>query len=84
MHKKWVYQLKEENNDTKRYKARIVMTGFQQREGINFYEIFSLIVNLITIRFIQSIMAAEDLHLEYLDIKTAFLHDDLEVDIYMM
>jgi len=41
-------------------------------------------MKLIIIRFIQSIMAAEDLHLEYLDIKTAFLHDDLEEDIYMM
>jgi len=40
-------------------------------------------VKLTTIRFILSIVAAEDLHLEQLNIKTVFLHDDLE-DIYMM
>jgi len=29
-------------------------------------------------------VAAEDLHLEYLNVKTVFLHDDLKEDIYMI
>ena len=40
-------------------------------------------MNLATIRSVLSIVAAEDLHVEQLDVKTAFLYDDLE-DIYMM
>jgi len=56
---------------------------FQQREGIDFNEIFSLVVKLTTIRSVLSIVAAEDLHLKQLDVKTAFLHGDLE-DIYML
>ena len=58
--------------------------GFQQWEGIDFIKIFSLVVKLTIIRFVCSIVAVGDLYLEQLDIKTAFLHGDLEEDIYMM
>jgi len=37
---KWVYRLKEDHDGTKRYKARIVVKRFQQREGIDFNQIF--------------------------------------------
>lgn len=38
---------------------------------------------MTTIRLVLSIVAAEKLHLEQLDVKTAFLHGDLNEDIYM-
>jgi len=57
--------------------------GFQQRQGIDFIEIFSHVVKMTTIRVILSIVAAENLHLEQLDVKTAFLHGDLEEAIFM-
>ena len=44
---------------------------------------FSLVMKLTTIRSVMSIVAAEDLYLEQLDVKTVFFHNDLE-DIYMM
>ena len=59
------------------------MKEFKQREGIDFNEIFSPIVKFTTIRSVFSIVTAEDLHLEQLDVKTAFLRGDLE-DIYML
>ncbi|KAM0059035.1 putative RNA-directed DNA polymerase [Helianthus debilis subsp. tardiflorus] len=40
-------------------------------------------VKMTTIRLVLSIVAAEGLHLEQLDVKTTFLHGDLEEDIYM-
>uniref|UniRef100_A0A2N9EJ65 protein-serine/threonine phosphatase n=1 Tax=Fagus sylvatica TaxID=28930 RepID=A0A2N9EJ65_FAGSY len=39
--------------------------------------------SLTTIRLVLGIVATENLHLEQLDVKTAFLHGDLEEDIYM-
>jgi len=57
LHNKWVYQLKEENDGTKRYKAGLVVKGFQQREVIDFNEIFSLVVELTTIKYVLSIVA---------------------------
>ncbi|KAJ0714724.1 putative RNA-directed DNA polymerase [Helianthus annuus] len=80
---KWVFRIKEENDGSKRYKARLVVKGFQQKKGIDYNEIFSPVVKMTTIRLVLSIVAAENLHLEQLDVKTAFLHGDLDEDIYM-
>ena len=38
---------------------------------------------MTSIRTILSLVVVEDLHLEQLDVKMAFLHGDLEEDIYM-
>ena len=64
LHNKGVYRLKEENDGTKSYKTWLVAKGFQQREGINFNEIFSHAVKLTTIRLVLNVVTAEDLHLE--------------------
>ena len=52
-------------------------------QGINYTYIFAPVVKLNTIITILNIVASEDLHLEQLDVKTAFLHGDLDEEIYM-
>ncbi|RDX64246.1 hypothetical protein CR513_57224, partial [Mucuna pruriens] len=66
-----------------RFKVRFVAKGFSQLEGVDFNEIFSLVVNHYFIRILLSIVTQFDLELEQLDVKTAFLHGDLEETIYM-
>ena len=61
-----------------KYKARLVTKGYSQVEGIDFGEIFSLVAKLTSIRFILSIAASFDLEVEQMDVKTTFLHGDLE------
>jgi len=73
---KWVYRLKEEDGGKKWYKDRLVVKGFAQNKGIDFDEIFSLVVKMTSIRTILSLVAVEYLHLEQLDVKMAFLHGD--------
>eukprot|EP00253_Pinus_taeda_P026327 PITA_26327 len=80
---KWVYRLKEEDGGRKRYMCRLVVKGSIEKKGIDFDEIFSPVVKMTTIRTILSLVAVEDLHLEQLDVKTTFLHGDLEEEIYM-
>ena len=41
LHNKRVYQVKQESDGIKRYKAKLVMKGFQQWEGVDYTEIFS-------------------------------------------
>lgn len=77
------YRLKEEEGGGKRYKSRLVVKGFEQKKGIDFDEIFSPIVKIISIRTIMSLVATQDLYLEQVDVKTSFLHGDLEEEIYV-
>ncbi|RDX70843.1 hypothetical protein CR513_49870, partial [Mucuna pruriens] len=82
---KWVYKIKRDGNDqVERYRARLVLKGYAQKEGIDFNEIFSPVVRMTTIRIVLAMCAVFDLHLEQLDVKTAFLHGELEEEIYML
>lgn len=56
--------------------------GYSQR-GVDFSEIFSPIAKLTPIRFLLSIDVAYDFETEQMDVKTCFLHGDLEEEIYM-
>ena len=84
MHNKWVYRIKNEHDGSKHYKTRLVVKGFQQKEGIDYREIFSPVVKMLTIKLVLGMVVAENLHLEQLDVKTVFLHGDFEEDLYMI
>ena len=64
LHNKWVYRIKEENDSNKRYKERLVVNGFQQKEGIAYTKIFSLLLKLTTIRTVLALVVRGDLYLE--------------------
>ena len=82
LYNKQVYKIKNEHDGSKRYKAKLVVKGFQQKKGIDYSKIFSLVVKMSTIRLVLGMVAVENLHLEQLDVKMVFLHGDLEEDIY--
>ena len=60
---KWVCRIKNKHDGSKRYKAKLVVKGFQ-KEGIDYTEIFSSVVNMSTIRLVLGMVAAKNLHLE--------------------
>jgi Reverse transcriptase (RNA-dependent DNA polymerase) len=52
-------------------------------QGVGFNDMFSPVVKHISIWVLFSLVAMKDLELEQLDVKTVFLHGDLEEQIYM-
>lgn len=82
---KWIFKKKVEAEDveTIRFKARLVARGFTQVEGVDFTEVFSPVVKHSSIRILLALTAFHDWELHQLDVKTAFLHGDLEETIYM-
>ena len=81
---KWVFKLKKDSEKLVKYKARLVVKGFSQKHGVDFDEIFSLVVKMSSIRVVLGLVASLDLELEQLYVKIAFLHGDLEEEIYMV
>ena len=75
----WVFRKK--NNE--QYKTRLVAKGYAQKEGIEYNEIFSPVVKHTSIQILLAIVAQFDLELEQMDVKTTFLHGELEEMIYM-
>lgn len=56
--------------------------GFTQKEGIDF-KVYSAVVKHTSIRILLALTANQDLELEQMDVRTSFLHDNLEETIYM-
>ena len=79
---KWIFKIKEDISPSEpaRYK---VAKGYSQILGIDYNDVFFLVVKHSSIRTLLSIVAIHDYELEQLDVKTTFLHGELEEDIYM-
>ena len=81
---RWVYRVKQEEHTSQpRYKARLVVKGFNQKKGVDFDEIFSAVVKISSIREILGLATSLDLEIKQMDVKTVFLHGDLDKEIYM-
>ena len=82
---KWIFKKKEAMSEGEevKFKARLVAKGYSQRKGIDYEEIFSPVVRHTSIRAVLALVAHHDLYLEQMDVKTAFLHGNLEEQIFM-
>lgn len=61
----------------------MVANGFSQREGVDYNDVFSPVVKHSSIRVLLAMVAKFDFELEQLDVKTSFLHGELEETIFM-
>lgn len=80
---RWVFKLKDEPGGKRKYKARLVARGFQQKEGIDFHETYAPVARLPTVRLILAMSAQFGLETRHLDVTTAFLYGHLKETVYL-
>ncbi|CAI7842927.1 unnamed protein product, partial [Closterium sp. NIES-53] len=81
---KWVFKVKSgADGALERFKSRLVAKGFQQKEKVDFGEIFAPVVKPVTLRTVLAGAAVKGWHVKQMDITTPFLNGILLEDIYM-
>ena len=66
-----------------RYKSRLVALGNKKEYGVDYEETFSPVAKMTTVRTILAITASQSWRLHQMDVKNAFLHGDIQEEIYM-
>ena len=81
---KWVFKIKRHaDGSVDRYKARLVAKGYSQKEGLDYKETFAPVAKFASIRTLLALAAHQDYEVHQMDVVTAFLNGDLDVDLYM-
>jgi len=75
---KWIFKKKLRPDGTiDKYKARLFAKGFTQQNGIDFFDTYSPVVKISSIKIILALASIHNLFIHQMDVKTAFLNGDL-------
>ena len=81
---KWIFKRKMKSDGSiDKYKVRLVIKGYRQKEGLDYFDTYSPVTRINSIRMVLAIAALRNLEIHQMDVKTAFLNGDLEEEIYI-
>jgi hypothetical protein len=81
---KWVYKTKRNPDGSTRFKARLVIKGYEQRRGQDFDETYAPVGKLTTLRYLLGLAAKQRWSITHMDVVTAFLNPSIDRDdVYM-
>ncbi|RDX73253.1 hypothetical protein CR513_47166, partial [Mucuna pruriens] len=84
MHSKFVFSIKLcLDGSIDRYKAWLVVLGNKQQYGLDYDETFVPIVKITIVCTLLAMVASQSWSLHQMDVKNAFLHDDLKEEVYI-
>ncbi|CAI7883069.1 unnamed protein product, partial [Closterium sp. NIES-54] len=77
----WIFRMKRPPGSPPVFKARYVARAFSQRQGVDFFQIFSPTPKMTTLRVLLHVPAQRNYELHLLDFSTAFLQGSLHEEI---
>ena len=66
-----------------KHKARLVAKGYVQKQGVDFEEVFAPVARLESVRFLLAIAAHYSWEVHHMDVKSAFLNEELKKTVYV-
>ncbi|PHU01041.1 hypothetical protein BC332_30828 [Capsicum chinense] len=81
---KWIFKRKMKVYGTiDKYKARLVVKGFKQKECLDYFDTYSSVTRITSIRMLIALATIYDLEIHQMDVETVFLNGELEKELYM-
>ncbi|GKD45457.1 zinc finger, CCHC-type containing protein [Tanacetum coccineum] len=76
---KWIFKRKLKVDGTvEKFKARVVIQGFKQNSGIDYFDTYAPVARISTIRLLIAMASIHSLTIHQMDVKTAFLNGELD------
>ncbi|CAI7731200.1 unnamed protein product [Closterium sp. NIES-53] len=79
----WIFRVNRPPGSPPVFKARYVARGVSQRQGVDFFQTFSPIPKMTTLRVLLHVAAQRDYELHSLDFSTAFLQGSMHEEIWL-
>ncbi|GKA92339.1 zinc finger, CCHC-type containing protein [Tanacetum coccineum] len=81
---KWIFKRKLKVDGTiEKFKARLVIQGFKQKSGIDYFDTYAPVARISTIRLLIVMASIYNLIIHQMDVKTTFLNGELDEEVYM-